>query len=91
MTPADREAVGVRDRRIDEGLGLPDRGFQVLAPGKPGRNRRGQRTSGPMRILGCNAGRREREHSAVTHKIVDAFAPLPVPALEQHRGTAERE
>ena len=39
MAMADAEPVGGRDRGADPGLGMTNRGIQVLAPGEAGRNR----------------------------------------------------
>ena len=57
---ADVEPIGGRDRCADPGLGVTDRGFQLLALGKPGRDGRGQRASGAVGIVGRDARRGQR-------------------------------
>jgi hypothetical protein len=40
MAVADAKAIGGRDRGADPGLGMANRGLQVLTPGKASRDRR---------------------------------------------------
>ena len=42
MAAADTETIGARNRRTDPGLGMTNRGFQLLAFGKAGGDGRGQ-------------------------------------------------
>src|SRR5580700_8874366 len=91
MAVADAEAVAGGDRGTDERLGVANRGFQILALGEASGDGRRQRASGAVGILGCNPWRGKRDRAALAHQVIDALAALPVPALDQHGGTAERQ
>src|SRR3954464_6156054 len=88
---ADAEAVGGRDRRADPGLGVAHGALEILAPGEPGGDRRGQRAAGAMGVASGNARRGQRDRGAGIDEIVDALGALAVPALDQDRPAAERQ
>src|SRR5260370_24501462 len=88
---ADAEAVRGRDRGTDPGLGVADGGFQIVALGKPRRNRRRQRAAGAMGIFGRDPRRGERDRAFGVDEIIDALGALPVAALDKHRRAAHRQ
>ena len=63
----------------------------VLTLGEAGGDRRRQRAAGAVGVFGRDARRRERDHVAAGKEIIDAFAALPVTALDQHGRAARRE
>src|SRR5260370_41560969 len=54
---ADAKTVGRRDRRVNPGLGIANRGFHVLASGEAGGDRRCQRAAGAAGGFGGDARR----------------------------------
>src|SRR5664280_2399036 len=55
VTVTDGEAISGRDGGAEPGLGMAHRRFHVLALGKAGRDRRGQRASGAVGIWRSDA------------------------------------
>src|SRR6266702_5072488 len=88
---ADAEAVGGCNRRADPGLGVAHRLLKSLALGETRRDRRGERAAGAMGVAGSDARRGERDRVFGIDEIIDALGTLAMPALDQHRATAERE
>src|ERR1700733_9087460 len=72
VTMANTKTIGRRDRGTDKGLGVANGAFKVLVFGKAGGDRRRQRASGAVGVLGRNAWRRQCEHAVAAHEIIDA-------------------
>ncbi len=68
VAAADIEAIGRRDRGADPGLWHAHRGFQVLALGEAGRDRRGQRASGAVGIFGGDARGGQRDRATAVNR-----------------------
>src|SRR3954470_24706394 len=88
---SDAEAVSGGDRIADPDLGMANRGDEILAPGEPGGDGRGQRASGAMGVAGGAARRRQGERAGVADEVNDAVATAAMAALDQHRGTPQRQ
>src|SRR5260370_42446109 len=78
---ADAKTVGRRDRRVNPGLGIANRGFHVLASGEAGGDRRRQRAAGAVGVFGGGAGRCQRGGAAPAHDAVAALAALSSASL----------
>ena len=79
---ADTKPIGRGDRGTDPGLGMTDRGCQVLALGKACRNGRRQRAAGAVGIFGRKAWRRQRDGAVPRRSDNRRFrCPAPWPPL----------
>src|SRR6185437_8227155 len=85
MAAADIEPIGRFDRSADPDLCRTHRGLHAFALGKARRDRRGQRASGAVGVLGGDPRCGQRDGAAAVEQINDALAALPVTALDQHR------
>src|SRR6185437_10037130 len=91
MAVADIEPIGRFDRSADPDLCRTHRGLHAFALGKARRDRRVQRASGAVGVLGGDAWRRQSDGAAAVEQIIDALAALPVAALDQDRATSHRK
>src|ERR1700710_174841 len=88
MAVPDARAIGRGNRRSHPGLGVADRGLQIVAFGKARRDGRGKRASGAVGVLRRNAWGRQCDHAVLADEVVDALGALPVAALDQYRPAA---
>ena len=91
MAVTDAQAIGRGNRRRHPGLGVADRGLQIVAFGKSRRDRRRQRASGAVCVSGGDPRSRQRNGAGLAEKIIDALLAFPVAALDQHRASAHRQ
>src|SRR5436190_5570983 len=83
VATANAQSIGSRDGCVDPDLGISNRCFQIIALGKTCGNGGRQRTSGAVGILSSQSRRSQRDGAVRGDEIIDAFAALPVSALDQ--------